>query len=138
MTVLLVEDDAIVRLTLADFFEAVGLDFLQAEHAEAALTILEDRSLGIDVLVTDLNLGPGDNGLALAKKARELLPGLRVVYETGSPDMFLGHAFSDWERVFHKPFNPQALVQVVAALQGEGHAGARQRSMGASAIASSR
>ncbi|MBL6082824.1 response regulator, partial [Belnapia sp. T18] len=66
MAVLLVEDDAMVRLTLADFFEAAGIDFLEAGNAEDALAILDDPLQRIDVLVTDLNLGAGDSGLALA------------------------------------------------------------------------
>jgi DNA-binding NtrC family response regulator len=118
MTVLLVEDDAMVRLTLADFLEAAGLDFLEADNAEDALAVIGDRSRRIDVLVTDLDLGPGDDGLALAKKARLKRPELLVVYETGSPELFGSHAFSNWERVFHKPFDPGALAQTLLALEG--------------------
>ncbi len=138
MTVMLVEDDAMVRLTLADFFEAVGLTILEAENAEDAMAIIEDMSQRIDVLVTDLDLGPGDDGLALARKARLKRPGLLVVYETGSPEMFGSHAFSEWERVFHKPFDPVALARTVLALQGERRpARRRQRSAGAKLVASS-
>ncbi|MBL6078728.1 response regulator [Belnapia sp. T18] len=138
MTVLLVEDDAMVRLTLADFFEAVGLDFLEADNAEDALAIIADKAQTIDVLVTDLDLGLGDSGLILAKKARLLQPELRVVYETGSPELFLGHTFSERERVFHKPFDPIALAHAVLALQGgDRGAGWRQRPAGEKAVASS-
>jgi DNA-binding response OmpR family regulator len=138
MTVLLVEDDAMVRLTLADFFETVGLDFLEAENAEDALAIIEDKSQRIDVLVTDLDLGPGDDGLALAKKARLRRPDLLVVYETGSPELFGSHAFSDWEKVFHKPFDPVALAQTVLALDRAWRpARRRQRSAGVKLAASS-
>jgi DNA-binding NtrC family response regulator len=116
MAVLLVEDDIMVRLTLADFFEDAGIDFLEAGSAEEALTILDDPLQRIDVLVTDLNLGAGDNGLALATKARQRRPGLRVIYETGSPDMLADRAFFPWERVFYKPFDPGALASAVSAL----------------------
>jgi DNA-binding response OmpR family regulator len=137
MTVLLVEDDAMVRLTLADFFEAVGLDILEAENARGALALIEDASQRIDVLVTDLDLGPGDDGLVLAGKARLKRPGLLVVYETGSPELFGAHAFSDWERVFHKPFDPMALTRTVLALDRAGRtARRRQRSSAARMVAS--
>ena len=138
MTVLLVEDDAMVRLTLADFLEAAGLDFLETDNAEDALAIIEDSGRRIDVLCTDLDLGPGDDGLALAKKARLRQPELLVVYETGSPELFGSHAFSDWERVFYKPFDPMALAQTLLALDGARRpARRRQRASAAKLLASS-
>ena len=138
MTVLLVEDDAMVRLTLADFLEAAGLDFLETDNAEDALAIIEDSGRRIDVLCTDLDLGPGDDGLALAKKARLRRPELLVVYETGSPELFGSHAFSDWERVFYKPFDPMALAQTLLALDGARRpARRRQRPSAPKLVASS-
>ena len=116
MTVLLVEDDAMVRLTLADFFEDAGIDFLEAGSAEEALALLDDTSQRIDVLVTDLNLGAGDNGLALAIKARQIRPGLPVIYETGSQDILANRTLFPWEQVFYKPFDPAALATTVSAL----------------------
>ena len=126
MAVLLVEDDAMVRLTLADFFEDAGIDFLEVGNAEDALAILDDTSQHIDVLVTDLDLGAGDSGLALAIKARQRRPELRIVYETGSREMLADRAFSSWEKVFYKPFDPVALAAAVSALDsaccpGRGH-----------------
>jgi DNA-binding response OmpR family regulator len=116
MVVLLVEDDTMVRLTLADLFEVAGCDFLEASNAEDAMTILGDPSQPIDILVTDLNLGPGENGLALAIKARQKRPELQVVYETGSPEMLAGRALASWEQVFYKPFDPMTLAATVSAL----------------------
>jgi DNA-binding response OmpR family regulator len=116
MAVLLVEDDTVVRLTLADFFEAAGCDFLEASNADDAMTILGDPSQPIDILVTDLDLGPGDNGLALAARARQRWPELLVIYETGSLEMLAGRALAPWEQVFRKPFDPMALAAMVSAL----------------------
>ncbi len=116
MAVLLVEDDAMVRLTLADFFEDAGIDFLEVGNAEDALAILDDPTQRIDVLVTDLNLGTGDSGLALATKARQRRPELRVVYETGSQEMLTDRTLSLSEKVFYKPFDPVALAETVSAL----------------------
>jgi DNA-binding NtrC family response regulator len=138
MTVLLVEDDTMVRLTLADFFEDAGIDFLEAGSAEDALAILDDTSQPIDVLVTDLNLGAGDSGLVLAIKARQRRPDLRVVYETGSRDMLADRAFFPWERVFYKPFDPAALASAVSALNSSPRPGHRhQRPATSNTLASS-
>ncbi|MBL6081658.1 response regulator [Belnapia sp. T18] len=116
MPVLLVEDDTMIRLTLSDFFEETGLDILEAGDAEDALAMLDDPVVHIDILVTDLDLGPGDNGLVLAAKLRLRFPNLQIVYATGSPEKFAGHTFSPWEKVFLKPFSPTALVTTVTAL----------------------
>jgi DNA-binding response OmpR family regulator len=116
MAMLLVEDDVMVRLTLADFFEAAGCDFREASNAEDAMTILGDPSQPIDILVTDLDLGPGDNGLALATRARQRRPELLVVYETGSLEILAGHTLAPWEQVFCKPFDPMTLAATVKAM----------------------
>lgn len=116
MAVLLVEDDTLVRLTLAEALESTGLDILEAGDAEEALEILRHPAHRIKILVTDLNLGAGDDGLLLAAKARRHLPNLQVVYATGSPEKFITHTFSPWERVFLKPFDPATLAAAVGAL----------------------
>jgi CheY-like chemotaxis protein len=118
MVVLLVEDDVVVRLTLSAFLEETGLEILEASDADEALAILADPAQCIDILVTDLDLGPGDDGLILAAKARLCLPHLQVIYATGSPERFTGYGFSPWEQVFLKPFSPAALATAVSALAG--------------------
>lgn len=105
MALLLVEDDTIVRLTLCDCLEDTGLKILDAGDATTALAILKRPVNCINILVTDLNLGPGDNGLVIAKKARRFIPGLRVIYTTGSPEMLKGRQMRPWERLFTKPFD---------------------------------
>lgn len=116
MAVLVVEDDPAVRLTLAECLEDAGLKVLDAPDAAAALSIIENPPDSITVLVTDLNLGPGDNGLMLAAKARRRLKHLRIVYETGSPHMLRNRRMRPWERAFIKPFDICRLVDDVLAL----------------------
>jgi DNA-binding response OmpR family regulator len=116
MTVLLVEDNTVVRLTLVDFLEEAGLDVLDVSDADDALAMITDPAQHIDILITDLNLGPGDNGLILAANARRHLPNLQIVYATGSPEIFSGHILAPWEKVFFKPFDTTALVAAVSVL----------------------
>ena len=116
MAVLLVEDDTVVRLTLGEFLEDAGLQIIEAGNARAAMEILADPSSRISILVTDLNLGSGDDGLMLAAKARASLPDLQVVYATGSPDRLAGRRLALWEKVFIKPFDPAVLAAVVSQL----------------------
>jgi DNA-binding NtrC family response regulator len=116
MCVLLVEDDVAIRLTLVDFLEDVGLRVIDAWDASTALCIVNKPPEIITVLITDLSRGSGDNGLMLAAKARLKIPNLRVVYETGSPEMLRNRLMRPWERVFIKPFDASRLASEVLAL----------------------
>lgn len=78
---LLVEDDPLVRATLAEGLTDAGFEVLEAEDAEAALDILGTHD-DIALLLTDINL-PGADGFALARAARRLRPRLPVIYASG-------------------------------------------------------
>ncbi|MCK8779703.1 type II toxin-antitoxin system ParD family antitoxin [Rhizobium sp. NTR19] len=81
-TVLLVEDDHLIRSTTAEMLKEHGFVVLEAASAEDALTALQ--TLPVDVLVTDLNL-PGISGSELAEQARTVRPNALIVYATGDP-----------------------------------------------------
>jgi len=116
MAVLLVEDDPIIRLTLRELFDNVGLRTIDVGNAHDALVILGDPRRRIDILVTDINLGVGVNGLVLAIEARQRQPNLQVIYITGSREMLEGYNFSIQERAFYKPFDPFTLTTTVSDL----------------------
>jgi PAS domain S-box-containing protein len=80
-TILVVEDEAIVRMLLVDGLEEQGYTVLEAEDGNAALDIVAS-SERIDLLVTDVGL-PGINGRQLAEMARSQQPDLKVLFLTG-------------------------------------------------------
>jgi CheY-like chemotaxis protein len=80
-TILVVEDEAIVRMLLVDALEEQGYMVLEAENGNAALFIVAS-SERIDLLVTDVGL-PGINGRQLAEMAWSLRPDLKVLFLTG-------------------------------------------------------
>jgi CheY-like chemotaxis protein len=80
-TVLVVEDDASVRLVVVEVLGELGYEAIEMADTEAALNVLaSDRR--IDLLVTDVGL-PGINGRQLADLARESRPDLPVLFMTG-------------------------------------------------------
>jgi CheY-like chemotaxis protein len=101
--VLVVEDEAIICVDTADALERQGFEVDTALSGEAALHRLRN-GLPIDILFTDINLAGVMDGIALALLARDLNPGLVVVYTSGStsalPDGVPGSAF------VAKPYNP--------------------------------
>ena len=79
-TVLLVEDDATVRMLVVDVLEELGYRYLVAHDGTSALALLDIPR--IDLLVTDVGL-PNMNGRQLAEIARQRRPGLKVLFITG-------------------------------------------------------
>ncbi|HYZ61569.1 MAG TPA: response regulator [Acetobacteraceae bacterium] len=77
--ILLVEDEALVRMTTADALTDLGFDVVEADSGATALGRLDPKP---DLLITDLGL-PDMDGMQLATQIRELLPGTPVVIVSG-------------------------------------------------------
>jgi CheY-like chemotaxis protein len=112
--VLLVEDDDLVRDCLAEALHEAGLDIEGSASGEAALAMLR-RETAPKVLVTDINLGHGMDGLAFARAAREVHPGLPVVYISGRYGELRG--LTGRERFLPKPFTAPSLLRAIADVQ---------------------
>ena len=80
-TILVVEDEAAVRSTVRRQLEMLGHKVLLADAAADALPIIKNERL--DVLLTDVVLGHGMDGLDLADAAKALTPGLPVIFMSG-------------------------------------------------------
>jgi two-component system cell cycle sensor histidine kinase/response regulator CckA len=80
--ILLVEDEAPVRAFASRALRLRGYTVLEAENAEVALKTLEDKSLEIDLFVTDVVM-PGMDGPAWVREALRDRPDVRVVFVSG-------------------------------------------------------
>lgn len=80
---LMVEDEALTALSLEDALESAGFVVLHASDGHEAFALLQDHQRQLSALITDIKLGNGLNGWALAKKARELDPTIPEVYISG-------------------------------------------------------
>jgi PAS domain S-box-containing protein len=85
-TVLVVEDDATVRMLCIDVLNDLGYAALEAEDGVAGLTVLRSERR-IDLLVTDVGLPGGVDGRQLGEAARACRPDLRILYITGYADL---------------------------------------------------
>ena len=81
-TILVVEDDADVRIYSCETLRELGYRVLEAGNGHAALQML-DNSPNVRVLFTDVGLPGGINGRQLAEEARRRRPGLKVLFTTG-------------------------------------------------------
>lgn len=79
-TILVVEDEALIRLALVDMFENADFDVLEASDASEAIALIEGHASRIDVLLTDIRLGDGPDGWDVARFARSQLEDLPIVF----------------------------------------------------------
>ena len=112
--ILLVEDEPLVRRTVARMLEAEGFTVVDAEHGQAAHDLLATSGLRPDLVVTDLRM-PFLNGAELGDAVRRLRPGVPVLYMSG-----FGTETSTWispEALTHcyiaKPFSREQLLETV-------------------------
>jgi CheY-like chemotaxis protein len=81
-TILVVEDDNIVRMLIVDVLEELEFEVLEADGSEQALQVLKDATKHIDLMMTDVGL-PGMDGRELATEARKLRPALPILFASG-------------------------------------------------------
>lgn len=112
-TVLLVEDNAMVRECLRELLGDIGGRVSDAASAAEAMERIAAEGVP-DVLVTDLQLGPGPNGLALIAAARRRWPGVRAVLISGTN--VEEPALDPGDRFLRKPFKVEILVRAVSEL----------------------
>jgi len=108
---LIVEDEPLIRRCLAEAFEEAGYAILESSTGEDAIAELEEADFA--AVVTDIRLGAGINGWAVARSARQQHPQMAVVYMTGD-------SAGDWANegvptsvLLHQPF---AMADIIAAV----------------------
>lgn len=113
--ILVVDDDSTTLSLIRECFRLYGRKVLCAENGEDALRRIRERS--ITLMLTDLQM-PGMNGLELARKARELAPGLQIVMCTGasSPEVCELAGKAGIARVLRKPY---VFREILAIAKGE-------------------
>jgi PAS domain S-box-containing protein len=88
ITILVVDDDALIAMSTVDMLEDLGHEVIEANSGDRALEILrQDRA--IDLLVTDYSM-PRMNGAQLAAAARQIRPELPVLLATGYAELPMG------------------------------------------------
>jgi PAS domain S-box-containing protein len=111
-TVLLVEDEDLLRRVVARILDRAGYHVLVACSGEEALSLCEELSAPVDLLVTDVVM-PGMGGKELAMRIVGKYPQARILFMTGyTDDETLGKGMLDNDRaIILKPFSPEALLR---------------------------
>src|SRR5829696_7708024 len=124
---LVVEDDFLVRLTMADALTDGGFEVIEAGDAREALDRICERN-DISAMLTDINLPGGEDGFALARAVRVIRPDLPVVYASGRYTAAESGKSVDGSRFLAKPFTPSLAADVIRDLMGMENHGVPVRS----------
>lgn len=112
LRVLLVEDEFFISEWVAESLAEQGFTVRAVSNAAEALRHL--KSTAFDVLFTDINLAGGLDGLALAHRARELIPDLPVVYASGRVNMLDEDVQVPGAVFVAKPYIPELVGRILA------------------------
>ena len=114
MTVLVVEDDVLVRMHGIDIFEEAGFTVIEADNAHEALAILGEGAQ-VHMLFSDIDMPGSIDGLELARIVHERWPRIHLLVTSGH------HRLNDADvpglgRFVRKPWQTEAIMTGVAGL----------------------
>lgn len=107
-TILVVDDQDVVRDVIKLTLEAAGYTVLEAPTPKVAIELARDAG-SVDLLVTDIVM-PEMDAFELAERISAAIPGVRILYTSGYTDAAAEGPF------IQKPFTPQELVDKVSAV----------------------
>jgi len=117
-SVLYVEDEPLLRELATIVLGDAGFEVVTAENGTAAFEVLDEDGSPFCAVVTDVDLGAGPDGWAVAKRARELNRALPVIYVTGGS----GHQWQSQgvpkSMLLRKPFTSVEIVQALQSILG--------------------
>ncbi len=112
-TILVAEDDTGVRGFLVTVLERKGYHVLAARDGNEAMAILEDNSIAIDAVVSDVDM-PGASGLEVISFARGRRPGIGIILASGT-SLWTAEQVASGVLLLQKPFT---IDQVLDAIEG--------------------
>ena len=120
IVILVADDEVLIADLLQIALEDAGFAVLVANDGDWAVAMLDDPTQAIAAVVTDINMGPGPDGWAVARHARELNPAMPVVYMTGAaagewPVLGVPHSI-----LVSKPFVVDQIITALATLLNSG------------------
>lgn len=112
--VLLIDDEPIIRMLIAEVLGEAGYAVIEASDGPTGLSVLDSQAK-VDLLVTDVGLPGGMNGRQVADAARVKRPGLKILFITGyAENAVIGSGRLDKDMfVLSKPFQMDALASRV-------------------------
>jgi two-component system, response regulator PdtaR len=111
-TVLLVEDEALVRMLGVDVLEEAGYRVIEAANADLALKVLEADPDAISILVTDVHMPGSMDGEGLARIVDQRWPWIRIIITSGQARLS-SEDVPDHGRFVPKPWVVDAMMKAI-------------------------
>ena len=131
--VLVVEDEALTRMSAVAMLQDAGYDVVEADNGTAAMLALE-RIVGIRAILTDIDMPAGLDGITLAACVDFRWPNIAVIMTSGKVKPVPGD-IPNRARFLPKPYTPEDVLAALAEMFGKAdisvslpQAGAEQRS----------
>lgn len=115
--ILVVEDEFLIRLTLAEALADDGFDVTEAGDAAEAEAILREQA-PFALMLTDIHLPGGVDGLMLVERVRAVAPALPVIYMTGRPDALRRTVSGPLDVFIAKPYLPSDVCATARRMIG--------------------
>jgi two-component sensor histidine kinase len=117
-SVLIVEDEMVLRMRAVDIVEDAGFNPVEAVNADDALAILESRS-DIELLFTDIQMPGSMDGLKLAYAVHERWPQIKIILVSGQLTLTDAEKPAD-SRFYGKPLAVKAMIAEMQDMMGKG------------------
>ena len=115
--VLVVDDEAFIRMLVTETLADIGYRYIEAEDGLSGLKLLETEQK-LDLLITDIGLPGGLNGRQLADAALLLRPELKILFITGQADASISDKDNHRQNmhILTKPFTLEQLRKCIATI----------------------
>jgi DNA-binding response OmpR family regulator len=112
----LVEDDTLIRELLGASLTEAGFQVVEVGDGTKALAEFDAGATRFRAVITDIRLGAGPDGWAVARRARELVPNMPVVYMSGDSSQEWSSKGVPNSLMVAKPFAPAQIITAVSTL----------------------
>ena len=115
-TILVVEDEFLIRVMLSDYLQGCGFKVLEGSTADEALAIIEKLDVPIDVVLTDIRMPGSMDGFGLVRWIRANRPDINVIIVSGEAKKAdAAKELCENAPLFEKPYNLEAVVSKIRA-----------------------
>ena len=116
-TILVVDDEPLIRMTVSDYLQECGFKVFEASNADEAQQMIQSSALVLDLVFSDVKMPGTKDGFALAQWIRTHRPEIRVVLASGdSSKIQNAHDLCADEPFFSKPYDLKLLVTKIRQL----------------------
>jgi DNA-binding response OmpR family regulator len=114
--IMIVEPDILARMVLADYLRECGYKVVEGSCAEDVFLVL-GSDVTVDLVFAEVRLSGDSDGFALAKKTREMFPGVDVILTSGVANAADKAGDLCAESVLAKPYHPDEVLRRISLLR---------------------